>query len=236
MPSVGRNKVHSLHPLNARQIDFFSRLGELAAQTHNRRTQVWWMGYFETPSGKPLTSDAWEDPGYDISNKFRFLKSVEDLKRELDKARTNRSVQQALMKQGFFPPNVGKDPYAIPEYFTWWQSENAFRRGYVMAYETTFLHDFKELLKNRFRNDGNILTSGTMKHIALMYAEDPSISIYFKDMHDAVDKGQPWPFSSLRATYDDMLRKREKAYQQFDPHFQPLRWLPGAGLVGIEEG
>ena len=235
MASVSRNKVHSLQPLNAKQIDFFSRFGEAAANRHYQQKQVWWMGYFGTPSDGELPTDAWEDPGYDVSNKLRFLKAVKELKHELDKARTNRSVQQALVQTGFFPPNPGKDVYAIPEYFTWWQSENAFRRAYVMSYETAFLHDFKAELKRRFRNDGNIVTRGTMVALSEQYEDDPLISRYFSEMRDMLDKQQPWPHTSLRAMYDDLLRKRERAYQQFDPHFQPLRWVPGAGLVGIEE-
>lgn len=238
MPSVGRNKVHSLQPLNQRQVDYFMAEGLKTARDFYTYNRAWWLQYFATPTSKTTSPpvDAWEDPGYDISNKFRYFQFVYALREELTRARTSRQTSQNLLQRGAFPPVPAKgDPYAIPDYFGWWQAENAFRRGYMEAYEDAFVQNFKTDLKNRFRSDGNILTRSTMERFSETYDEDPIISAYFKEMIASLDKGQPWPLNSLKATYNDILQRREKAYQQFSPYFQPLRWLPGAGLVGIEE-
>lgn len=236
MPSIGRNKIHSLSPLTSKQLAYLAMLGERAANNFYNDNEAWWLEYFSPVGGTgKLPFDAWEDPGYDISNKRRYFNVVDELASLLQGAKTNRRYWQDLMQAGGFPPNPPKDPYTLPAYFTWWQAENAFRRGFVSSYEARYFDEFKEQLKNRFRSDGNILTRTTMDALSSKYNKDPFIALYFLEMIQNVDSGKPSPFSSLKAMYNDLLQRREKAYEQFSPYFQPLRWAPGAGLVGIEE-
>lgn len=236
MASVGRTQITSLHPLTAKQVDYFKNLGQQAALRRFSDNKVWWLHYFGVAGtdDEPLPSEAYEDPGYDVSNRMLFRKDIEHLQSYLNEARTNRNTWNRLMQAGAFPPNPGKDPYVFPAYFGYWQAENAFRRGFMEQYEERYLDDFKDALKNEFSSAGNILTRSTMEGFASRYEDDPYLARYFSELAEAVEQGKPTPFTSLKALYQDLLKKREYAYRQFSPYFIPLRWAPGAGLVGID--
>lgn len=230
MPAtVPRTPITSLRPLTNQQIEYFKKLGERAADDRYIGHNVWWYLYFD------VDMDDWDKPGLDISHKKVYVEEVNTLNTLLNGARTNRAVARKMVSQGIFPPNPGSDPFVVPAYFSWWQAENAFRRGFMGYYENRSIDAFRDTLKETFHNDGNILTQSGMENLSSMYTNDPFIDLYFKQMAEDLEQNKPEPFSSLKALYQDLLRRREHAYRQFSPFFMPLRWAPGAGLVGMEE-
>lgn len=234
MPTVGRLPIQSLRPLTARQIAYLDHIGALQSNAVFIHDRVWWYRYFAQANGAKPDVVNWDDPGFDVSNKHAYTQAVQQIQTLMLGAKTNRGVQQKMVQDGLYPPELGRDPYAIPAYFGWWQAENAFRRGFMSAYEDRFLHTFKESLKNVYHGDGNILTESGMEGLADEYHGDPFIRLYLSEMaSDIAQPGKGLPFSSLKAIYLDLLAKREQAYQQFSPYFQALRWAPGGGLVGI---
>jgi hypothetical protein len=256
MQSIGRNKITSLRPLTQQLIDYFHSNGGQVAVDQFQSDTVWWRNYFghvdndpHSPTygqalNMPIPFDLWEDPGADISDKYAYRGWVESLAHELDRARKSRSIGQQLVQKGSWPPITAKDPFAIPDYFFWWQAENAFRRGFMALYEQSFLDAFKKSFKEAVVNSGNMLTAASMQQLADDYERDPFIANYLEEVGDELEQKNLGRFNkiptgpngnpSLRAIYDNMVKERQRAYQQFSPYFQPLRWVPGGGLVGIE--
>lgn len=234
MARVPRTPVNTLLPLNQRQLDYLMYIGETAAAAVSKRTIVWWKQYFADVNDGPLPDDAWEDPGFDVSNKVAYVRFLEKLQSDLRLARSSVTAQRSLQAQKLFPPMPEKDPFTLPAYFGWWQSENAFRRGFVKFYDTHFLRTLKDEVKSEFRDNGNIFTIDTMRELAKEYDQDPFVAKFYTELADATEQGQT-PYTSLKACWDDMIKRRAVAYEQFSPYFTPLRWVRGAGLVGIDQ-
>lgn len=234
--TVPRTPIKALRPLTNQQIDYFKTLGQRDAADRYTTRAVWWHQYFSQPDGTPIPINDWDVPGLDVSNKRAYFEQVDTLNALLNGARTNRAVARKMVSQGIYPPNPGSDPFVVPPYFSWWQSENAFRRGYMEYHEDRSLDLFKTTLKEIFHDDGNILTQDGMEKLSNTYTDDPYIALYFTMLAEDLEQGKPEPFDSLKALYNDLLRRREHAYRQFSPYFVPLRWAPGAGLVGIDLG
>lgn len=245
---VGRTpiKLADLHRvLSNEQIRYFHALGGRDAMDRYSKDTVWWYHYFGQvdndpqsktygqPLDQPIPLDLWDDPGADVSNKLAYVKIGTQLMYLLGGARTNRAVQRKLYADGLYPPNLGKDPYEIPAYFGWWQSENAFRRGFMAHYEDAFMGTFKSRLKELHRRDGGVLTQSGMEELAEEYNRDPYLNEYFSALAENIEQGKPAPFNSLKAFWDDLNAKRDLAYEQFSPYYRALRWASG-GLVGIE--
>jgi hypothetical protein len=235
MSSIGRRPVQFLHPLNQKQIFYFTHLGAREAIHRFRDNEVWWLRYFAVPVKQtPPLLDAYEDPGYDISYTYVYDRFRDEIALTLKSASQSRDVLQSMQANGTLPPILNKNPYTLPDYFEWWQAENAFRRGFMAEYELRTLAEIKESLKTRFRGAGNKLTTSVMNALVEVNEEDPYVARYFKDLAEGFAQNRPFPFGDLKALHTDLIKKRELAYQQFSPYFQPLRWAPGAGLVGIE--
>jgi hypothetical protein len=236
MSSIGRRPVQFLHPLNQKQIDYFRQRGASEGLYRFRDNEVWWLRYFAVPvTMRTPPLDAYEDPGYDVSNTYAYDRFRDEIALTLKSASQSRSVLQSMQENGTLPPTLNKNPYVLPDYFEWWQAENAFRRGFMAEYELRTLAEIKESLKTRFRGAGNKLTTSVMNALVKVNEEDPYVARYFKDLAEGFAQKRPFPFGDLKALLTDLIKKRELAYQQFSPYFYPLRWAPGAGLVGIEK-
>lgn len=233
--TVPRTPITSLRPLTQQQIDYLRRFGAVTAMNYYMADTVWWYKYFAQPDDSSIPFNDWDQPGLDVSNKRAFLLAAESLNQLLAGARTNRQLARKLVSDGLYPPDQGANPYALPPYFIWWQTENAFRRGFMEKYEEAYLDVFKERLRTVFHNDGNILTQSSMEELAEEYKRDPFIELYFTALAQDIEQNKPPTFSGLKALYQDMLRRRAYGYQQFSPYFVALRWAPGAGLVGLEQ-
>lgn len=253
MQIVARNKVTTLRPLTQQMYDYFHRVGgETALSTFQTHT-VWWRSYFGQiglsgkPTGDPISLDLWDDPGADISDKKAYFGFVYSLQEELKRAKTSRAVGQQLVARGWWPPVIQqRDPFTVPDYFYWWQAENAFRRGFMALYEQSFLDKLKYEINDKFVANSSVkrLTAAGMKQLADDYERDPFLANYFFEVGEELERKNYSRFTnvaagsrgkpSLKAIYQDMTAERHRAYQQFSPYFQPLRWVPGGGLVGVE--
>ena len=219
---------------DTKQISYLLKLGHNAGEEARRDRTVWWRRYFAQTGlqNRLIPQDAWEDPGYDISNPLAYKEAVAELQKDLLEAKVYRGKWQQLMQDGLFPPNLDlKHPYLLPQYFEWWQAENIYRRGFMKAYEDYYIEVFKDELKKKFSASGNVLTIKAMEDLASR--DDPYMTRYFRELIEAQKEGKTQPFNSLKDLYTDLLAKREYAYQQFSPYFHPLRWV-GGGLTSIE--
>ncbi len=222
-----RTPITSLSPLTQKQIDYLTEQGRSAGGLRGGGYRAWWMVYFQTED-----ENAFNDPGADVSNPHRFRVFADSLRNDLQAARTNKKLWNELISEGRLPPDPTRGrPYELPEYFSWWQAENAFRRGYMEATEAEARDEIVALLKREAR--GGAVTPEGFRAVADVFEKDVVVATFFNELADGLEDGTAKNYSSVKDLLQDLRAIRGPAYQQFDPRFRHLRWAPGAGLVGL---
>lgn len=258
---VPREKAGNLRPLKSRQIEWLTKQGYDAGHAFARQHHAWWMSYFNLPAAAwtdpYVVTDARAMPGTAWA-KFRH-KVTEDLER----SRTDKEYWASLIASGDLPPEnrqnyvhikhsskrggsqhatmsryAGQhgDPYALPEYFDWWQAEYAFRRGYKEAIDVaggySIEQNLREVLKDQIqRGGGQAITANKMQGVAQVYRNDPALQHFFTEYANELHNGTAKQFAKLSDLIAVAVRYRDRAYEVFSPEVLPARG--GGSFFGL---
>lgn len=228
--AIQRRKVPNLSPLKPKVQAWLTQWGEeFGGGGAVRRGEAWWTRYFALPI------EEWTNPYATLENPVPWNTFVADLAEGLAAARTDKQLWAELVQQGKTPVDpVRNDPYAMPEYFGWWQAENAFRRGFIAAADGDTQSGLRDTLKTEITRRGNKVTAQAMAAVASSFEGDPAISHFFEQYGGELENGTATQFSKLTDLLDTAWAYREKAYQQFSPHYYPERAQHGgAGFLGV---
>jgi hypothetical protein len=227
-----RQRVTSLSPLTKKQADYLYTLGENDGETVYRRSTPWWVVYFNT------TESEINNPYFDVAtSKAYFVQFRQRLVAELQAASTNRTSWKTMMQAGRFPPDPPKrDPYGLPEYFGWWQAENAFRRGFKDAWDRQLREQLNEAFGDAVRRGGGMLSAEDARDLGDSGGE--AIDQFFTALGDGIEasvaSGSPPPFGgSRKKTLDALQHALDASAPQFSPFFYPVRSVGGAGFTGV---
>jgi hypothetical protein len=241
-----RESVRTLRPLTDQQAKWLTSRGAAAAEARPPRV-VWWATYFG------LDPDAWTDPYALVTESPVWQAFVTRIQAALLAAREDREVWAQLLQSGELPPDAYKagigeqwdrdkiskrvapkrsvyreDPLVLPEYFGWWQAENAFRRGYIEQLEAHAKDHLREIAKSQITRAGGKVTARAMYDVAGAYPGDPALAHFFQEYSKELGAGTAAQFKNLSAMLDVAWAYREKAYLQFSPFHYPK----GAGGRG----
>jgi hypothetical protein len=187
------------------------------------------LAYFENL----LLSD-WENPYADVSRSHAYLEFREQLASNLAAAHTDRALWRQMMTGHMFPPNPGRDPYTMPDYFGWWQAENAFRRGFQAEADRrardALRSDLREAIREHPQHE---LTDDNLTEIAERFKADPALAEVLIKLATEFAQDTAPPFQNITELIDAVWAKREKAYIQFSPRYYPLRSVGGGGFFGL---
>lgn len=228
--AISRRKVPQyLSPLKSKVQAWLEQCGEQVARSGNtRRNAAWWLGYFALPV------DEWTNPYASLENPVPWNAFVAELAEALAAARNDKQLWAQLVAEGRTPVDPARDPYALPEYFGWWQAENAFRRGYIAQLEGPQQTTLRDTLKNEITRRGNKVTAQAMTAVASSFENDPAIAHFFEQYGGELEAGTAKQFGKLTDLLTIVWDYRERAYQQFSPYFYPERAQHGgAGFLGI---
>ena len=217
---ANRAPVKSLHPLTDKQQEWLWNQG--SKQSSPDRAP-WWVNYFS------VDKDAYSNP-YAVVKPVFFNVWSRELQRQMNKARGDRALWREMAENNEFPPDLDRsNPYKLPEYFSWWQAENAFRRGYSEAADDSFYSLIKDDIREAAQRHRGVVTSTAWAEIAEAFEGRDSVAFdFFMRLQD-----DPPESLSLKKLTGDLAKQRDLAYQQFSPHYQPLRSVTGAGFFGF---
>ena len=227
---MNRAPVTSLHPLSKKQADWLYKMGErLGHQNGVSGRQAWWVSYFEAEP------DDYENPFADVSSPQIYTSFVRSLELALNQARTDRNLWVRMKQEDAFPPEPPRsDPYGVPAYLGWWQTENAFRRGYKSVLDQQSYDRLKRNLKDTIDRDGGVLTAEGARSIAR--SSDEFLSDFFDQLSEQIERDDEAlsQFGTLREMMTTIWVLRERAYQQFSPQHFPLTSRGGGGFFGVD--
>jgi len=223
-----REAVKNLNPLTPTQLEYLDAMGtHYAGSLGERGGTVWWAVYY----GIDPDQVDWSSP-YATFEPQAYEHWMTALADTMAKARQNKQHWAQLVAAGSLPPNPPKhDPYGLPEYLGWWQSENAFRRAFQGEFEAEFVDELGTRVRNEVRREGK-LTSSTMHDLARYYANDPATAQFFIELEEAFRAGNAPEFGKVSVLIDAILAYRANAYIQFSPHHIPERAV-GSFLFGV---
>jgi hypothetical protein len=244
-----RAKVTSLRPLNSGQVAWLTEQGESAASSGAPPGEAWWIRYFGLPASEwsnPLANAVFYSAS--VWRAFR-----EEIAARLAAARADKQVWAEMVNAGQLPPEARRaailysggrtkrggysqkttasthavpagDPYALPEYFDWWQAENAFRRGYMKDADSNTNGTLSQTVRNRVKQAGRFTQNVALE---LSRTQDPAFAHFFTEYAAELGAGTAVQFATVSDLTAAAMAYREAAYQQFSPYYQPL--LPGGG-------
>lgn len=260
-----RTRVTSLAPLNSRQVKWLTSRGEAGGSVAARSKQAWWANYFgiglsewTNPYAVFSHPTAWENST--IWQNFKA--SVQE---NLDEAKADKEVWAQYLNEGLLPPEARHagviysggqtkrggysqkatayrwsappaDPWALPEYFQWWQAENAYRRGYVAAATANTQDQLGSAVRNAVRARGGNMTANVARAVASDYRnQDPALEHFFEAYADELDQGTAKQFAKVSDLVKAALEYQEQAYLQFNPWYMPLLGAQASifGLKGL---
>ena len=218
---ANRAPVKSLHPLTDKQQEWLWNQGSRESAPDR---SPWWVSYFN------IKVSEGENPYATIGRYVVFEHFRNNLKDRMAKARTDHTLWREMAEHNKFPPDLDRsNPYRLPEYFSWWQAENAFRRGYSEAADDSFYSLIKDDIREAAQRHRGVVTSSAWAEIAEAFeGRDPVAFDFFMRLQD-----DPPESLSLKKLVGDLAKQRDLAYQQFSPHDMPLRSVTGAGFFGL---
>jgi len=224
-----------------------------------RQFEPWWIPYFSLPAAAWLDpyiiSDARTMP------KTQWATFRARVTEDLESARNDKQVWMELIQAGRLPPenrqnyvhvhHSGKrrgtqhasisrktavvgDPYALPEYFDWWQGEYAFRRGFRDHLEglTDLTENLRSTIKSAIQaGGGQSITANKMLSVARSVGQDPALTHFFTEYANELSAGTAKQFGKLTDLISTALRYRTFAYEAFSPDYLPLRG--GGAFFGL---
>lgn len=238
-----RQPMTSLRPLTQAQADFLIAAGYVSAigkgdkyyKAHKYR--VWWSLYFhEKDQTDPAYQtfrdlDAYTNAYATLGNPQHYTDYLFNLQGRMRLAYEDREVWKQMKLNSEFPPDPDpRDPYKLPAYFGWVQAEVAFRRGYMRGVEEIVTNALKKTLK-----EADDFTPEVFEELAKCFYKDPIMRDYFMKLAEVYGGANAPSEVSLKAMFDDIMRKRERAYQQFSPYFYPHRSVQGSGFSGFSK-
>lgn len=236
-----RAPMTSLRPLSQAAQDFLFSAGfanaveEGAGHYKAYKYRVWWSSYFtEADPNEPgytmsRDPDAYTNPYVTLGDPHVYVQYTLALQRQMTHAQANREAWKKMKFNNEFPPDPDpRDPYKLPAYFGWVQAEVAFRRGYMRGVEEIVANALKKALK-----EADDFTPEVFEQLAVNFKNDPVMRDYFNKLAEIYGGANAPSEVSLKALFDDIMRKRERAYQQFSPYFYPHRSVQGAGFSGF---
>ena len=217
---ANRAPVKSLHPLTDKQQEWLWNQGSSESSPDRA---PWWVAYFDAGE------EDYKNP-YAVVKPVIFDRFVRRRKSDMEEAKRDRQQWRVMSERGLFPPDLPRnDPYRLPEYLSWWQAENAFRRGYSEAADDSFYSLIKDDIREAAQRHRGVVTSSAWAEIAEAFeGRDPVAFDFFMRLQD-----DPPESLSLKKLTGDLAKQRDLAYQQFSPHYQPLRSVTGAGFFGL---
>ena len=218
---ANRAPVKSLHPLTDKQQEWLWNQG--SSESGPDRAP-WWVPYFK------VKATEYQNPYAQLGTPVVFGHFVDALRDRMHMARTDRALWRKMAEQNEFPTDLDRsNPYRLPEYLSWWQAENAFRRGYSEAADDSFYSLIKDDIREAAQRHRGVVTSSAWAEIAEAFeGRDPVAFDFFMRLQD-----DPPESLSLKKLTGDLAKQRDLAYQQFSPHYQPLRSVTGAGFFGF---
>lgn len=214
-----RVPVKSLHPLTQKQQNWLWNQG---SKQSGVSSVPWWVTYFDA-SAKEYEN------AYAVVKSVAFNRFVSALKTDMRSARTDRALWRKMTENEEFPPDLPRnDPYALPEYLSWWQAENAFRRGYMDASEDSFYEHLRDRIREAARAHRGVVTSEAWGEVAEEFAVDPIAHAFLLRFVD-----DPPESLHTKKLAEDLRARRDLAYQQFSPYYEPLRSVTGSGFFGL---
>jgi hypothetical protein len=258
---IPREKAGNLRPLKSKQIAWLTEQGRKVGEAAQHQHRAWWISYFNLPAAAwtdPYAmTDARAMPGTAWA-KFRH-KVTEDL----EQCRADKEYWASLIASGDLPPENRQnymhithsskhggsqharisryahqhgDPYALPEYFDWWQAEYAFRRGYRDTFEgdgdNSIEESLRATLKDQIqRGGGQAITANKMQGVAQVYRNDPALQHFFTEYANELHNGTAKQFAKLSDLIVVAVRYRDSAYEVFSPEVLPARG--GGSFFGL---
>ena len=252
-----RTRVKSLAPLNSRQIKWLSEQG--ADQSGGRQLDAWWANYFGIPLSEWTNPyavfshpTAWENAAA-----WQLFKAT--VAERLAEAKQDPQVWAQMVNDGLLPPEArragvlysgGKrggqratasrwtappaDPYELPEYFGWWQAENAFRRGYVAKATENDQDRLTDRVRSAVRARGGNMTANVAQSLASDYrGRNPALEHFFEAYAEELQQGTAKQFAKVSDLVKAALAYEEQAYLQFNPWYMPL-FGAQASIFGVK--
>ena len=236
-----RTPMTSLRPLSQAAQDFLfsagfaNAVGAGAGYYKAYKYRVWWSSYFteadpdEPGYTKSRDLDAYTNPYTTLGEPHVYVQYTLALQRQMSQAQVSLEAWKKMKLDKEFPPDPDpRDPYKLPAYFGWVQAEVAFRRGYMLGVEEIVANALKRALK-----ESDDFAPETLVELAGHFRNDPIVRDYFTALAEIYSSEKMPENVSTRALFDDIMRKRERAYQQFSPYFYPHRSVHGAGFSGF---